>query len=291
MPTFDCFTFFNELELLEFRLKLLYDAVDHFVIAESNLTHAGKPKPYYFDEAKNRFKKWEKKIIYLPVKQSTEGLDFTTSVTTYTPTSAAWQLENGQRNALQQINTLLQEDDMVILSDLDEIPNPAVLKKIKSNHNSPVSLSMIFHYYFLNCQNTGAEHWWNGSIVCNGKQFKELGPQTLRDNRNHYPRIKKAGWHFSYLGGVERIKQKIQSFAHTEFNKEEFLQDETIIKAMMDGKDIFNRPDAVYTFVSPYTYPSPLRTLMFEYPELLHYPKKEALLQRWVHLLKGKLTT
>jgi beta-1,4-mannosyl-glycoprotein beta-1,4-N-acetylglucosaminyltransferase len=288
MKTFDCFTFFNELELLEFRLKLLDDVVDHFVIAESNLTHAGKPKPYYFEEAKARFSAWEKKIIYLPIQQSTEGLDFNAAVTTYTPTSAAWQLENGQRMALQHINYQLADDDSVILSDLDEIPNPDVLKHLNIS-NSPVSLSMIFHYYFLNCQNVGDEHWWNGSIVCSGQQFKELGPQTLRDNRNHYPRVKKAGWHFSYLGGVEKIKQKIQSFAHTEFNKEEYLQDENIIKAMMEGKDIFNRPGAVYRFVSPYAYPSSLRKLMFEYPSLLHYPKKENRLQQWMHTLAAKV--
>jgi beta-1,4-mannosyl-glycoprotein beta-1,4-N-acetylglucosaminyltransferase len=287
MKVYDCFTFFNELELLEFRLKLLYDTVDHFVIAESNLTHAGKPKPYYFEEAKSRFSQWEKKIIYLPVQQSTEGLDFNTAINTYTPTSAAWQLENGQRIALQQINAQLADDDTVLLSDLDEIPDPEVLKNSKTG-NSPVSLSMIFHYYFLNCQNVGDEHWWNGSIVCSGKQFKELGPQMLRDNRNNYARIKKAGWHFSYLGGVEKIKQKIQSFAHTEFNKEEYLQDENIIKAMLEGKDIFNRPGAVYKFVSPYSYPSILRKLMFEYPALLHYPKKENVIEQLIHMLAGK---
>ncbi|HEX4957658.1 MAG TPA: hypothetical protein VFV46_05730 [Lacibacter sp.] len=287
MKIFDCFTFFNELDLLEFRLKFLHDVVDHFVIAESNLTHAGKPKPYYFEEAKSRFAPWQQKIIYLPVQQSTEGLDFNTTITKYTPTSAAWQLENGQRNALQQINPQLADDDKVLLSDLDEIPDPGVLKRTTIS-NSPLSLSMIFHYYFLNCQNVGDEHWWNGSIVCSGKQFKELGPQTLRDNRNNYPRVKKAGWHFSYLGGVEKIKQKIQSFAHTEFNKEEYLQDENIIKAMLEGKDIFNRPGAVYQFVSPYAYPSSLRKLMFEYPLLLHYPKKENVFQQLIHTLAAK---
>ncbi len=287
MRTFDCFTFFNELELLEFRLKLLYDVVDYFVIAESNLTHAGKPKPYFFEEAKSRFAKWQHKIIYLPVQQSTEGLDFNTSVTTYTPTSAAWQLENGQRNALQQINTQLKDDDHVLLSDLDEIPDPDVLKKIKVN-NSPLSLSMIFHYYFLNCQNVGDEHWWNGSIFCSGQQFIKLGPQTLRDNRNNYPRIKKAGWHFSYLGGVEKIKYKIRSFAHTEYNKEEYLQDDKILKTIEEGKDIFNRPGAVYKFVSPYLYPEKLRRLMFEYRDLLHYPKEEAYLRKLLHKLTGK---
>jgi hypothetical protein len=213
MKVYDCFTFFNELDLLEFRLKLLYNAVDYFVIAESNLTHAGKPKPYYFEEAKARFSNWADKIIYLPVLQTTKGLDFDAAITTYTPTSAAWQLENGQRMALQQINAQLKDDDQVILSDLDEIPNPAVFKK---------------------------------------------------------------------------IKHKIRSFAHTEFNKEEYLQDENILKAMMEGKDIFNRPGAVYKFVSPYAYPPAVRKLVFEHPALLHYPEKESTTSRIIHLLAAK---
>ncbi|HWR33198.1 MAG TPA: hypothetical protein VN451_06725, partial [Chitinophagaceae bacterium] len=65
MKTFDCFTFFNELDLLEFRLKLLDRQVDHFVIAESNLTHSGNSKPFYFEENKARFDRWKQKIIYI----------------------------------------------------------------------------------------------------------------------------------------------------------------------------------------------------------------------------------
>jgi beta-1,4-mannosyl-glycoprotein beta-1,4-N-acetylglucosaminyltransferase len=289
MKVFDCFTFFNELDLLEFRMKLLESTVDYFVIAESNLTHAGAPKPWNFEEAKSRFAQWEHKIIYLKVVQSTEGLDFTTAINSYTPTSAAWQLENEQRMALQQINSRISDNDIVIVSDLDEMPNPQVLKRIKPAA-SPLSLSMIFHYYFLNCQNVGDEHLWNGSIVCTGSQFKQIGSQVLRDNRNNYPRIKKAGWHFSYLGGVEKIKYKIQSFAHTEFNKDEYLQDEQIINAMLTGKDIFNRPGAVYKFVSPYRYPAFLRNIMFQYNALLYYPKKEKGLQKIIQLLAGKFS-
>ena len=100
MKIFDCFTFFNELDLLEFRLKFLNDYVDHFVIAESNLTFNGKPKPIIL-RAKERFKKWEHKIIYLPVKQNTEGMIFEND-NSYNPVSAAWKLENEQRNALIQ---------------------------------------------------------------------------------------------------------------------------------------------------------------------------------------------
>jgi beta-1,4-mannosyl-glycoprotein beta-1,4-N-acetylglucosaminyltransferase len=84
MKIFDCFTFFNELDLLEFRLKLLSDHVDQFVIAESNITHSGQPKPFHFEENKTRFAPWLDKIIYLQVNQSAEGLVCTTEAS-YNP--------------------------------------------------------------------------------------------------------------------------------------------------------------------------------------------------------------
>ena len=275
MKIIDCFTFFNELDLLEFRLKLLNDHVDHFVIAESNITHSGQPKPFYFEENKARFEQWKEKIIYLPVKQNTEGLVFS-SETSYNPQSAAWKLENGQRNALAAAKDIIADDDLVLLSDLDEMPDPALLKKIKPGH-SPVALSMLFHYYFLNCQNAGHERWWNGTIATTGKQFNTNTPQELRNKRNDLPVVKKAGWHFSYLGGLEKIKQKIRSFAHTEFNKEEFLSDENIMEAMEKGKDIFKRPGVHYRFVSPLYYPGYLRNIMLQYPALLYLKRKDSL--------------
>ncbi|MBY0477404.1 MAG: hypothetical protein K2Q24_07135 [Chitinophagaceae bacterium] len=288
MKVFDCFTFFNELDLLELRLKLLNEVVDHFVIAESNLTHAGKPKPYHFEAAKERFAQWMDKIIYIPLQQTTEGLTFDEHLTGYTPTSAAWQLENGQRNALAQVHGFIADDDKVLLSDLDEIPNPRVLKGL-SVPETPVSFAMLFHYYFLNCQNTGTERWWSGSILSSGKFYKQTTPQLLRDNRNNYKRIKKAGWHFSYLGGVEKIKYKIQSFAHTEFNKEEFVNDAQILKAITEGTDLFNRPGTAYQFYSPYWYPSFLRSIMLQYPLFLHYPQSDNIIQKIRYSLLGRL--
>lgn len=278
MKIIDCFTFFNELDLLEFRLKLLDSHVDHFVLAESNITHSGKPKPFYFEENKKRFDRWMHKIIYLRVNQSAEGLVFAAE-TSYNPQSAAWKLENGQRNALSGAATMIADDDLVLVSDLDEMPSPAILKKIKPG-KGPVVLSQLFHYYFLNCQNVGNERWWNGTIVSTGKHFKATTAQELRDKRNDWPVIKKAGWHFSYLGGLEKIKQKIRSFAHTEFNKEEFLNDKNILEAMEQGKDIFKRPGVHYKFVSTYYYPSFLRKIMWQYPQLIHLKNKDSILDK-----------
>lgn len=282
MKIIDCFTFFNELDLLEFRLKLLDPYVDHFIIAESNLTHSGLPKPYHYRANEKRYEQWWHKITYLPIVQTTEGLEFNPQEEKYNPTSASWKLENEQRDALSAAAKLANDEDLVITGDLDEIPDPTLLKQLNLTQ-SPVALSQLFHYYFMNCQNTGLERWWNGSIVSTGKQFKALSPQQLRDNRNNYPVIKKGGWHFSYLGGLEKIKYKLQSFAHTEFNKEEYLQDEHILQSLEQGKDILKRPGVAFKFVSLYYYPPFLRRLMQQYPAFIHLKRKDTLLDKFYY--------
>jgi beta-1,4-mannosyl-glycoprotein beta-1,4-N-acetylglucosaminyltransferase len=274
MKIIDCFTFFNELDLLEFRLKLLDSYIDRFVIAESNLTHTGLPKPYYFRENQARFDLWKEKIIYLPVKQTAEGLLFDKNENSYNPGSASWKLENEQRNALSAYKNSVGDDDLVLLGDLDEMPDPAKIKKIKPG-KEPVALSQLFHYYFLNVQHTGRDRWWNGTIAATGKQFRMHTPQQLRDKRNEYPAIRRAGWHFSYLGGLEKIKVKIRSFAHTEFNREEFLDDKNILQALEEGKDLFKRPGVSYRFVSLYYYPARIRKIMRQYPVFLHLKRKD----------------
>lgn len=267
MTIVDCFTFFNELDLLELRLRFLDPHVNTFVIAEANLTHSGNPKPFYYAGNKERFKQWHHKIIYLPVQLSAEGLIFNDDDTTYNPENGSWVLECGQREALAQVAGSLGDDDLVIVSDLDELPDPAVLATIDTS--APKVLSQLFHNYFLNCQNVKGERWWNGSIVCSGKFFKAHGAQVLRDNRYVYPAIKKAGWHFSYLGGVQAIQQKLRSFSHTEYNKEEFMNEAHIAKALEKGMDVLKRKHVRYRFVPLSRYPRELRNLMQQYPQFI----------------------
>lgn len=270
MRVFDCFTFFNELELLELRLKFLDPYVDFFVIAESNLTHAGQEKPYHFEAAKERYRPWEHKIIYIPVKQSTSGLVFE-SQEQYNPASAAWKLENEQRNALLGAAGQMQDDDLVIMGDLDEIPSPLAIEKAKSS-GKPIAFSLLFHYYFLNCQNTGNSRWWKGCIASDAKQFQAITPQGLRDQRDEYPSIPHAGWHFSFLGGVEKIRQKLQAFAHTEFSKPVYTSEENIREALRKGEDILKRDGVRFQYLPLSYYPAILQKIMKEYPSLLQLP-------------------
>jgi beta-1,4-mannosyl-glycoprotein beta-1,4-N-acetylglucosaminyltransferase len=286
---FDCFTFFNELDLLEFRMKLLDKQVDFFVIAESNLTHSGLSKPYNFPEAKERFKPWQHKIIYLPIEQSKEGLVFEEQ-TTYNPGSAAWKLENEQRNALLKATTYMEDMDMVLLSDLDEIPSPFAIKKAIS-FTKPVAFSILFHYYFINCQGAGKDRWWKGCIAATAKQFKEITPQGLRDKRDVIPSLSDAGWHFSFLGGTEKIKQKLLATAHTEYNKDEYLSEQHIEEAVTTRKDILKREGVIFKYVPLSYYPVALQKVMKQYPGFLHLKKKNLLVDFYYimrRIKKGK---
>lgn len=268
---YDTFCFFEEIDLLEFRLKYLDDVVDKFIFVESNLTHSGKIKPYHYYNNRERFSKWKDKIIYLPIEQSIDGLLFD-KVERYTPSDGAWLLENQQRNSLSYANNYIDDDSIVILSDLDEIPDKEVLRNYKLGNftaSYPASLTQLFHYYYMNCQNEGYERWWKGSIVMDGKYFKSETPQHIRDNRNHYSYIENAGYHFSFLNGIESIRNKIQSFAHTEFNRPELISDEHIIKCLEEGHDIFNRPGVNYKFYPLDYYPEDIRNLMLEYPQFI----------------------
>jgi beta-1,4-mannosyl-glycoprotein beta-1,4-N-acetylglucosaminyltransferase len=272
MKIFDAFTFFNETELLKIRLELLKDVVDYHVIAESNLTHSGKEKEYILESEWNSYSEYHSKMIYLPVVQSTEGLSFE-KVDTYSPTNGSWQLENQQRNALHYIKDKVKDDDYVLIGDLDELPSPEAITVLRSMPPPPfpLSMQMLFHYYYMNCQNVGYDRLWNGTVVCTGKQFKEQPPQYYRDNRNAYHRFPKGGYHFSFLGGPEKIKQKIEAFAHTEFNRDDIKEDTNIISAYSKGIDVLNRPGVEFEFVNPYQYPKEIRDLMHKYPHLIKW--------------------
>lgn len=272
---FDCFTFFNELDLLEFRLRLLSDVVDKFVICESNLTFSGNSKPYNFQDSRDRFKQWEDKIIYLPVEQSKEGISFE-KVSTYSPNNGPFLLEYEQRNALLYAAELMEDGDLVLMGDLDEIPDPKAITALKQSGiiingiNNAASFPMLFHYYYMNCQMEGYDRIWNGTVACFADYFKEAGPQYLRDHRNAFIKLPVlAGYHFSYLGGPDKVKTKIESFAHTEFNRPDITSEHNISNALNNGQDIFRRPGISYTVVPVETYPEPIRSLMLEYPQFI----------------------
>lgn len=266
----DCFTFFNELDLLEIRLNELNQVVDKFVLVEATRTHQFKPKPLFYNENKERFKDFHHKIIHVIVDQYPPN-----------PENTPWIYERYQRNMIAEGLKGFADDDFIMVSDLDEIPRPDSVLQAKKNNGMSIFIQDCY-YYFINCINSSPQgneepYKWTGTVMARKKLVDKFSPQFLRDVSiqalsANAPRMvsrmvwkwwkfknltfkgmpvhfmQNAGWHFSYLGGVERIIAKIESFAHNEFNKPEFKNPERIEKAIKSGEDIFGR-GFTYSFV------------------------------------------
>lgn len=244
---YDCFCYFNEDMLLELRFETLWDHVDYFVICESVLTISGLPKPLFFDVKK--FKKYESKIRHLIVK------DYPFD------TSNAWRNECWQRDYL--INGLFdaKPDDWIMLSDVDEIPRPESISLYQPDKCKRADFQQYMYAYYLNnrCERYGVPVIWTGSKLTtfrnltnffNGslellRGYKLKGP--LRGIRRalfktfFIQKIENGGWHFTWMAGVEKIIEKLESFAHQEFNKPEFKQPEKINELITSGRDVLFR--------------------------------------------------
>jgi beta-1,4-mannosyl-glycoprotein beta-1,4-N-acetylglucosaminyltransferase len=212
MRIIDAFIFFNEIELLKIRLELLYPHVDEFVICEANTTFSGQRKPYTFLEREQEFSPWRDKITFLAYQPELTGLDFTRP-TTFDGSSAPWQIERGQRNHLASCLACAKDEDILILSDVDEIWTPELASWLKAYPMQMKAgrLGMQFHYFFMNCRGIGpANSLWTYSL------FAQVGllraqPHTLHDLRvdAQLPVTSDAGWHFCTLAGQRRSYGKL----------------------------------------------------------------------------------
>lgn len=231
---YDCFMFFNELDVLEVRLDELYNHVDRFVIVEGTRTFSNKSKPLYFQDNIDRYKKYLDKITYIVVD------DF--------PLTDPWGMERHQRDCILRGLTDCSDDAIIIMGDADEIINPSVLKNYKIS-DGICSLRQKMYYYYYNCQD---ENSWTWLKILPYSKIKNLTPCGARYyDRDHpdMPVIDNGGWHFSFIGGVDNVINKIQSYAHQEYNKEEYLDRNKILDLMNSGKDIFGRSNK-YNFTN-----------------------------------------
>ena len=237
MAIYDCFQYFNEDHIVDLRLNILNDFVDYFVISESTRTHQGKPKKINFD-VKN-FSKFKNKIIFIIA-------DYKKEISFDNHTGGESPIEQHQRNSLIEGLKQASSEDLIILSDSDEIPDLSKLSKI-NNKKRFIAFSQKMFMYKLNLKNL-SESNWIGSKITKKKNIKSM--QDLRNLKfKNYPfwridklnqQIVKGGWHFSYLQSPEQILTKIKSFSHGEFNKEN-LNENDIQEKILKKKDIFGR--------------------------------------------------
>ena len=227
MKIFDCFMYFDEEVVLDLRLNTLNEFVDYFVIVESIFTHKGDKRELRFDHKK--FEKYKDKIIYLVYEEQPEGLvkikDQNSDHGGYIIN--ALLRENGQRNFISKGLSLADDEDFVLISDVDEIPN---LKSInfKNYQKKIIQFRQEMFYYKFNLKLPNFN--WVGTKSCKKKNF--LSAQWLRNikdknypfyridllfSKNKYTNIKfikNGGWHFTNIKTSEEIRHKLSSYLH-----------------------------------------------------------------------------
>ena len=232
---YDCFMYFDEDMLLDLRLNVMNKFVDFFVIVESKYTHQGKVKDKKLNLSD--FKKFKDKIIHIYNESKFENYN-------------SWEKENFQRNLIMEGINKAQPDDYILISDLDEIPNPKKLQNIYKHKYSVFNQSVF--YYKFNLKNISETNWY-GTRCCKKKYL--ISPQKLRNEKiKNYPFwrldkiykkkfniIEDGGWHFTYIKTLSDIKKKIKSFAHKEFNKDKYLDDTYLKQKIDNGEDLFER--------------------------------------------------
>lgn len=252
MKIYDTFIFFNELDLLEIRLNILNEYVDYFVLVESNRTFTGNIKPLFYNENKDRFKKFNDKIIHVIVDDLPDSFEELSNrvgnslessiildclTTTNIPKSGGiqWLREFYQKEKIKNGLINAKDEDFIFISDLDEIWDP----KINYNYNfdGNYRLNQKMFTFFLNLETS--EKWY-GTVGTKYKNIKNYSINHIRTpNKNNYNIIDNAGWHFTFQGGAEMIKKKIESYSHQEFNNENIKSQ--IIDRINNNLDVFGR--------------------------------------------------
>lgn len=233
----DSFNFFNEFNILKLRLNYLNDVVDNFIICESNHTYSYIPKPYYLDEILDDFSEdIRKKIIRIQY-----------NIDSRYHSNDPWVLEHAQRNFIGQNLDQFSSDDIIMISDVDEIPRKEIVNNLSSIINDDIVVYLqqeVFVYNFFSKYDIN----WLGTNVSKINTLRSFTPENLRAyfkylNRDEkknlnlkYKILENGGWHFTYMGDYNFIKNKINSFAHQEFNTEEYTNKEYIENCIQNKK-------------------------------------------------------
>ncbi|MEM5582175.1 hypothetical protein WNZ15_06900 [Roseibium sp. AS2] len=241
MQLYDCFVFHNEFDLLEIRLREMGDHVDRFVLVEADRTQRGGAKPYYFAENRERFAPWADRIIDL---QITFPDVLPPALGVYKNRRRAdWERENYQRNCISRALEACVPDDLILLSDVDEIVRAEVLERVLQDRLYEGRLLVFeqsLHKHHLN-RIVPDKTWLLGSRMIENRYLTT--PQQLRRTKARMTKkswvpdvlaqpflrsrnnnlsgigrpvkiIRDAGWHFSSMGGLDAFRTKLDSVVH-----------------------------------------------------------------------------
>ena len=238
----DVFTFNGELDLLEIRLNILNDFADQFIIVESRNTFSGKPKPLYYEENKERYKKWESKIKYHIIDEDfKEGVVALADGSPNVPKGGAenWKREFCQKEQIKEALTHLDDDDLVFIGDVDEIWDGAYCPNIPGDLVLKIKLN-IFTYYL---NNRSSEEFW-GPIVGKYSSIRNKCLNHLR-SIDHKKTIYVHGWHFTSMGGYEEVRRKLSDSYTRESYWTPWVEDN--LKDNVEGSKDFLGRNFTYT--------------------------------------------
>ena len=228
MKIYDCFMYFDEDIVLDVRLNFLNEFVDQFVIIESEYNHRGEKRVPLFKI--DKFKKYKDKIKYILINNIPPGIEIINKEDEDVYRKSifnASKRENFQRNQILKGLTEANEEDWIIISDLDEIPNLSKIN-LKNTKDKLIFFNQHMMYYKFNLKLN--DYIWVGSKACKMKNLQS--PQWIRDikNKNYgwwridiffsnrkYNNIlfvEEGGWHFSYLKNPKGIEKKLKSYLH-----------------------------------------------------------------------------
>jgi hypothetical protein len=234
MRIIDSTIFYNEFDLLELRLSEYYDHVDRFVIVESDRSFTGIYKGYNLEKHFDRYSKWADKIVYIKVVHPNQG-------------GNAWQYEEWQRDQMTLGWSDCGADDVILVSDVDEIVRPEALQFIRNTNYDFYGLYMPAFYFKFNYMDAKPD--WHYKVW--GRAYRGIRLQQPHKMRytNSIPgarniNLHHAGWHFGWLGDEEFAKTKIKSFSHQEINRADILDNIDIDRHIAEGRDHF-RPENV----------------------------------------------
>lgn len=260
---YDCFIFHNELELLELRLMELFDKVDCFVLCEGTHTFRGDRKPLHFGDNIGRYRQWLKKIrhIIYPSERHTNP----------------WLNEFGQRDYLVKGLFDADKNDVVMLSDVDEIPNTDLIPDVAPEKLS-VLVQKLYYYYVNGFQ----DQPWPGTLIGSIDtilpfSIKRRGlfqPHRVEGVKDALPftgpRLIPGGWHFSFLGGIDKIQQKIESYSEMSTDIDEVKDRNHLEHCIETGADLFMRKglDKCYVPLND-TFPRSIGKWLRRYPDMV----------------------
>ena len=268
MKVFDVFLFGYELDLLEIRMNLLDPYVDYFVFSEAGKTFSGEDKGFIFKKTDKRFKKFKDKIIYTKIKEPTKS-QLQDKGIQYNVKRESFMRDTFYKDSIMDVlKEHCSDEDVILWSDLDEVPNPEVVENIKDffENNTVYNFAQDNYQAALNWFETSGTITsqtkdfsyedegprWIGTKMCN---FGTLKKYSLTSVRRELPqeknlRIYPGGWHWSTVGSNEecsmydRVMKKIKSSAHTELNNEKLIGE--LEQRLKDGRSPLGQDNASY---------------------------------------------